>query len=234
MAFGSTHCRQSLFVGLTVVGLSLAVAGSADASIVTNPASFTATMTIINYTNSPVGVLPGGTSITNQYAAIGVLHDGSTTVSGPADGPPGISSPSGLTALESPVGDADPNLPISVTFTTPVTEFGAYFLMGSRTDSILLEARRADNTIIETQTILPAGMTLGPFGFNEGFIGMILSEPVALARFVPLTSAFVIDDLHFGVTTGGVDAVPEPATLVVWSMIGASGVGLCVWRRAKR
>jgi hypothetical protein len=233
MESGSKHRPLLLFVGLTVVGLVLAAAGSADASIVTNPASFTATMTIIDYTNSPVGVLPGGTSITNQYAAIGVMHDGSTTIGGfPGDGPPGISSPSGLTALESPVGDADPNLPISISFTTAVTEFGAYFLMGSRTDSIVLEARRADNTIIETQTILPGGMTFGPFGFNEGFIGMIVGEPVASARFVPSTAAFVIDDLHFGASAAG--AVPEPATFVVWSMIGVSSAGVCVWRRSKR
>ena len=47
-------------------------------------------MQIINYSNSPVGTLPGGTSITNQYSSLGVIHDGSTTT---PPGPPGMSMP---------------------------------------------------------------------------------------------------------------------------------------------
>jgi hypothetical protein len=30
------------------------------------------------------------------------------------------------------------------------------------------------------------------------------------------------------------DAVPEPATLIVWSVLGATGAGLGVWRKRKR
>jgi hypothetical protein len=222
--------RHSLFVCLTLVGLFGAVAGNVDASIVTNPASFTATMQIIDYSSSPVGAIAPGTSVIAQYSTLGVLHDGSTTT---PPGPAGMSSFSGLPALESPVGDPDASIPITVTFTTPVTEFGAFFILSSNLAAISLEARRADNSVIETQTILPGSMTLGPFGFNEGFIGLILGEPAAFATFSPVLpgalSALAIDDLHFGAAD-----VPEPATLLVWSVIGVSGAGLCVWRRAKR
>jgi hypothetical protein len=221
----------SLFACLTLAGLFCAVSGQADASIVTSPASFTATMTIIDYSSSPVGAIAPGTSVIAQYSTLGVLHDGSTTT---PPGPGGMSSFSGLPALESPSGDPDALIPITVTFTTPLTEFGAFFILSTPGAGISLEARRADNSVIEIQTIAAGSLTPGPFGFNEGFIGLILGEPAAFATFSPVLpgalSALAIDDLHFG----GPGDVPEPATLVVWSMIGVSGAGLCVWRRAKR
>jgi hypothetical protein len=161
-------------------------------------------MQVINYSNSPVGVLPGSTSITSQYSSLGVVHDGSTTT---PPGPPGMSSPSGLPGLESNVGDPDPFLPITITFTQPYRQVGAYFLMGQPTDSMTLTAFRANSTVIESTTIAPAAMPLrpGPFGFNEGFIGLIVNEPIASIRFTPSTLPFVIDDLHFN--------VPEPSAI---------------------
>jgi hypothetical protein len=187
----------------TLILLALLTADS-SAILVTNPASFTGTMQIINYSNSPVGLLPGSTSITNQYSSLGVVHDGSTTT---PPGPNGISSPSGLPGLESNAGDPDPSLPINITFTKPFRQIGAYFLMGGSTDSMTLSALRANNTLIESTTIAPAAMPLrpGPFGFNEGFIGLIASEPIASVRFSPSTLPFVIDDLHFN--------VPESSTV---------------------
>jgi hypothetical protein len=183
-----------------------------SAAPVADPGSFVGTMHIIDYRNSPVGVLPGSTSITNQYSAWGVLHDGSTTT---PPGPPGISSLSGLPGLESYVGDLDQSLPITITFSKPFRQVGAYFLMGSANDSITLTALRADSSVIESTTIAPAAMPLrpGPFGFNEGFVGLIVNEPIASIRFSPRTLPFVIDDLHFN--------VPEPAPIIL------VGVALC-------
>src|SRR5687767_9612823 len=79
---------------------------------VTTPTSFVGPMRVINYSNSPVGLLSGNTSITNQYSSLGVVHDGSTTT---PPGPPGMSSPSGLPGLESNAGDPDPFLPVTIT-----------------------------------------------------------------------------------------------------------------------
>ena len=120
-----------------------------------------------------------------------------------------MSSPSGLPGLESNVGDPDPFLPITITFTQPFRQVGAYFLMGQPTDSMTLTAFRANSTVIESTTIAPAAMPLrpGPFGFNEGFIGLIVNEPIASIRFSPSTLPFVIDDLHFN--------VPEPSAIAL-------------------
>jgi hypothetical protein len=58
-------------------------------------------------------------------------------------------------------------------------------------------------------TVLPADMPLhpGPWGFNEGFVGLAVSEPIAALTFTPNSVAFVIDDLHIG--------VPEPSTFAL-------------------
>ena len=191
----------------------------AKAAPVFSPGGFTVPVQVIDYENSPVGVIPGSTSVVNQYSSLGVIHDGSTTT---PPGPPGMSSNSGLPGLESEAGDPDPNLPITITFTTPVTQVGAFYLMGNPSDSISLQARRADNSVIESATVIPANMPLqpGPFNFNEGFLGLIVSEPIAAVTFSPATSVFVIDDLHFG--------IPEPSTL---GLAGLSLLGLIGARR---
>jgi hypothetical protein len=174
-------------------------------------------MTVIDYSNSPVGLLPGSTSISDQYTALGVLHDGSTTT---PFGPPGISSWSGLPGLESPVGDPDPDVPITITFTVPVRQVGAFYLMSASTDSIMLTLFRADSSVIESATIEPADMPLtpGPYRFNEGFLGIIAAETIASATFSPIPAtgsvgnAFVIDDLQFGDEA----PIPEPSAALAF------------------
>lgn len=79
--------KNCSIVMMLVAGLGLST--QSQALLITNPENFTAPMTVIDYSNSPVGVLPGGTSVTNQYSALGVLHDGSTTT---PPGPTGMSS----------------------------------------------------------------------------------------------------------------------------------------------
>lgn len=164
-------------------------------------------MTVIDYSTSPVGPVAPSTSVTVQYASIGVIHDGSTTT---PPGPSGMSSISHLPGLESPAGDPVGNpIPITITFTVPVTEVGAFYLMGFSSASITLTARRLDSSIIESVTIAPGSMPLtpGPFGFNEGFVGLITSENIASVVFSPSPlSAFVIDDLHFGASASVPDA----------------------------
>jgi len=220
---------------LTLLAMTMAfaaIASPADAIVngtpVFNPGDFTApSLTIIDYSNSPVGVLPGSTSITNQYAAVGALHDGSTTT---PPGPPGMSSASGLPGLESNAGDPNPDLPITVNFTVPVNQIGVFYLMGGSDNSITMEVLRADNTIIDSVTVLPADMPLqpGPFSFNEGFLGLIVGERISAVTFAPGNPSssgafpFVIDDLYFG--------VPEPSAL---GLIGLAAFGLAVVRRRR-
>jgi len=222
------YCRRVNTYSIAVlIAMSAACFQTTHAVLITNPVNFTAPMQVIDYFNSPVGTIAGGTSIINQYAALGVIHDGSTTT---PPGPGGMSSFSGLPGLESPAGDPDPNLPITVTFTVPVTQIGAFYLMGSSSDSITISAFRADTSLIESHLILPANMQLTPgtFGFNEGFIGVILGESAASVIFAPSSSAFVIDDLHFG----GTVVIPEPSSIAIWSVIG--GIGLIAGRRKRR
>jgi hypothetical protein len=187
-------------------------AAHCSAAPITTPAAFTSPTLVIDYRNAPTGLLPDGASITDQYSLWGVSHDGSTTT---PPGPPGMSSPSGLPGLESFAGDADASLPITISFATPVRQVGAYYLMSLRSDSITLTAFRANSTIIESISVTPAEMPMrpGPFNYNEGFIGLIVNEPIAAIRFSPSTSPFVIDDVHF--------AIPEPSTFGLASLIGS-------------
>ena len=178
---------------------------------------------ILNYSDSPAGLIAPGDSVVNQYASLGVLHDGHTTT---PPGPSGMSSLSGLPGLEAGSGDLpDPDFPapfLEITFDIPVTGVGAFYLMGAPTDSIILSVFDADHGLIETIVVLPDEMHMapGPFGFNEGFVGILTDTAIASARFDAETLAFVIDDLH---------VVPEPAT-------GALAVlgGLAVFFRRNR
>ena len=169
---------------------------------------------ILNYSDSPTGLIAPGDSVVNQYASLGVLHDGHTTT---PPGPSGMSSLSGLPGLEAGSGDLpDPDFPapfLEITFDIPVTGVGAFYLMGGATDPIILSVFDAENNLIETVVVLPDDMPMrpGPFDFNEGFVGILTDTAIAWARFDADDLAFVIDDLH---------VVPEPATATL-AVLGA-------------
>ena len=156
---------------------------------------------ILNYSDSPAGPIAPGDPVINQYASLGVRHDGHTTT---PPGPSDMSSFSGLPGLEAGSGDV-PGRFLEITFGIPVTGVGAFYLMGASTDPITLSVFDAENDLIETIVVLPGEMPMrpGPSGFNEGFVGILTDTTIALARFDAETLAFVIDDLH---------VVPEPAT----------------------
>ncbi|MBU0719409.1 MAG: PEP-CTERM sorting domain-containing protein [Planctomycetes bacterium] len=178
-------------------------------SAVFDPGDFTAP-TVIDYSSSPVGVIPPGNPVIDQYLSLGVVHDGHTTT---PPGPPGMSSLSGLPALEAgAVGVAVPPRVIEISFATPISEVGAFYLMGGATNSMTLSALASDGSVIESVTVLAEEMPLapGPYGFNEGFVGLITQEPIAAARFESVDLTFVIDDLHFG--------IPEPATILLLAL----------------
>ncbi|MCH9001530.1 MAG: PEP-CTERM sorting domain-containing protein [Planctomycetes bacterium] len=164
---------------------------------------------ILNYSDSPAGLIAPGDPVVNQYASLGVLHDGHTTT---PPGPAGMSSLSGLPGLEAGSDDI-PGPFLEITFDIPVTGVGAFYLMGGATDPIILSVFDAENNLIETVVVLPDDMPMrpGPFGFNEGFVGILTDTAIAWARFDADDLAFVIDDLH---------VVPEPATATL-AVLGA-------------
>jgi hypothetical protein len=209
---------KRLFSVLMVLGLATAWT---CADPVFSPAGFTSPI-VIDYFNSPLGVLPGGTAITSQYASLGVVHNGHTTT---PPGPPGMSSLSGLPGLEA--GSGGPlGLTIRVDFSILVRQIGAFYLMGDANDSITLRAFNAANVLIEAVTVAPGSMPLhpGPFGFNEGFVGLFTSQAIAYATFNPTSSPYVIDDLHFS-------TVPEPTSL---ALMGCGVSFLVLWRWRSR
>ena len=188
----------STLVGLGVLPLA------ASAHPVFDPGDLTAP-TVIDYSSSPVGIIPEGNPVTDQYAGWGVHHDGHTTT---PPGPPGMSSLSGLPGLEAGAVGI-PALTLRIGFTAPVTEVGAFYLMGGTENAITLNTYDGDEQLIESVTVLPADMPLspGPYGFNEGFVALVTDSPIAAVAFASADTTFVIDDLHFG--------IPEPTSLMI-------------------
>ncbi len=192
---------------------------------ITDPSQFTSVAVVIDYLNSPVGILGPTTPVTNQYALLGILHSGQTTT---PPGPLGMTSLSGLPALEA--GTDDGAAQVRVDFTILVDQVGAFFAMAAPEDSMSIVAYRLDDSIIEQFIMSPAAMPRvpGPFDFNEGFIGLNTDEYIAYVIFGPAgprNLAIVIDDLHVGASP-----IPEPATL---SLLVLGGLGLLRRRRTR-
>jgi hypothetical protein len=203
-----------------------ALAPATHALLITSPSSVPSP-TILDYANSPAGPIAPGSAVTNQYAAVGVVHNGHTTT---PPGPAGISSGSGLPALE--IGNGGPaNVICRMDFSVPVRAVGAYYLMVSDTDSIRVSAFTAANTLIESQTVTAAQMPMhpGPFGFNEGFMGMITDQAIhhlifeSVAAGGGIGNLYAIDDFHFS---------PLPAPSAALPL--AFGAALLVRRRRER
>lgn len=201
----------------SIAVLSLPLSSAAVATPVFDPADLPGAI-VINYSDSPAGPVPPGTPVVDQYAALGVRHDGHTTT---PPGPGGISSLSGLPALEAGSGDL-PGRFLEIEFDVPIQGVGAFYLMGGSSDPITLSVFDAGHDEIESVVVMPQDMPLtpGPFGFNEGFVGLTTDTPFQLARFEATTLAFAIDDLHV--------VIPEPATLV---MVALGGLAILAVRR---
>ena len=182
---------------------------AAYAGPVFDPSEFSG-LPYIDYSSSPAGVIPPDSAVTDQYLPWGVRHDGHTTT---PPGPPGISSYSGLPALDAGTEHHLPILTLDITFPDGVTEVGAFYLMGHPGNAIKLSVFDEALNLIEAVKVLPEEMPYqpGPYGFNEGFVGLATDVPFTTARFQADNTTFVIDDLHF---------TPEPATLLLLALGG--------------
>ena len=161
--------------------------------------------------------LPAGSVVTDQYASLGVLHDGHSTT---PPGPPGIGSFSGLPALDARTDYHLPNQTLNIEFPDGVTDVGAFYLMGHSSNAITLSVFDREEELVESVTVPPEQMRPGDYGFNEGFVGLITDDPFTIARFRADNTTFVIDDLHF---------TPEPATLLLLALGGL----VLMWRRRR-
>ena len=200
--------RARQFIVFVLTGLILP-APAAHAGPVFDPSEFSG-LPYLDYSSSPVGVIPPDSVMTDQYAPWGVRHDGHTTT---PPGPPGISSYSGLPALDAGTEHQLPILTIDITFPDGVTEVGAFYLMGHPGNAIKLSVFDEAMNLIEAVKVLPEEMPYqpGPYDFNEGFVGLATDVPFTTARFQADNTTFVIDDLHF---------TPEPATLLLLALGG--------------
>jgi|GEM_PF-3159662 len=199
-----------LMIAVAGAAFSFSCSAAVHAAPVFDPSAL-ASPVVLDYANSPAGAIAPGEAVLDQYAALGVRHDGHTTT---PPGPPGISSLSGLPALEAGSGDL-PGRFLDIEFDVDVFGIGAFYLMGGDRDSIILSVFDHAQGLLETVTLMPQdmAMTPGPFGFNEGFVGIVSDVPIRSARFEAQQLAFVVDDLHV--------VIPEPATIFLVTLGGA-------------
>jgi hypothetical protein len=160
--------------------------------------------------------LSSGVSVTNQYAAQGVDFSNATVLTA------GVS----LNEMEFPPHSGtnviyDAAAPVTVTFSTPYNDVGAYFTYATQ---ITLNAYDAHGNLLAT--------LLSPFSKNEAmspgstpdaFLGFAGVGPISSISIVgdSLGGSFVLDDLT---------ATPEPAALLLW----ATGLAALVTFTARR
>lgn len=201
-----------LFILVVCVVSTSVIATVVNAVPVFDPSAL-ASPFVLDYADSPAGAITPGEAVLDQYAAWGVWHDGHTTT---PPGPLGMSSLSGLPGLEVESRGVVGRF-LEIDFDVDVFGLGAFYLMGGHRDSITLSVFDQTRGLLETVTLLPQemAMTPGPFGSNEGFVGIVSEVPIRSARFEAPQLAFVVDDLHV--------VVPEPATIYLLA-VGTAAV----------
>ncbi len=123
---------------------------------------------------------------------------------------------SGTTAVSDDFG------PMTISFATPVENFGGFFTYVS---PLTITAFDAGNNIVATATSLYASnLALDPGSVPNEFVGIAFAGGISSVLIAgdALGGSFVMDDM----TTN--TSVPEPATL---SMLLLGGVGLVLGRR---
>ena len=188
----------------------------------------TAAPIVINFDVDGLGnVIAAGTSITNQYANLGVLFAGledgaaATIIAQPdPDGAVEPSAPNTLTNCSGPAGlgcagnRADI---VRITFDGPVFDI-SLMLDSLGGQSVTFNLYDAADALLETVSVTSGGSVFVPVAFTAGNVSRI-------DGLQPNDGwAWAMDDLTFTVS-----AVPEPATLALLGL-GLAGMG---WARKR-
>jgi hypothetical protein len=218
-------------LGATVVILACLADEPVVASItsVSSPSQFIGSPTTIDFDSSPhmtianslfagQGVLFGRDDGQNvfiyDWAAIQRVTTSSPNVLGTTSGP---GSPSWVTHL-------------NVSFSSPAFEIGAFFGndQGDGYTQTTLSVFDASNQLLGSVTL----------GTNNNvsvdqFIGLRSDVPFVSARFQNNGSfyAVALDDFVFSPVAS--PQVPEPATFIIWSLLGALAITAGRWRQRK-
>jgi hypothetical protein len=163
-------------------------------------------------------VLPMDTSVTNQYASLGVTFAPNVYYS-PQTGFPNIN---GNDAGNFTSGGAGPINPVTMTFSQPLT--GVAFNMAADETPYTFTSFLGGNPVESFTTSVGASSSSNFYGFqNSVFDSIRISQAGAGGG-----PYWLIDNIQLGAAA----ATPEPATLAVFGLMVAGGAGY-VRRRAK-
>jgi len=149
--------------------------------------------------------------------------------SGAFQAPPFPVSGSVVLVLQPPA--TPPAYANDMTFNTPITAFGSYFIQAgdSAANTITL---RLENTLLNTSKEVVMG-TVGPAAsaLNVFYFGITDTDPFNRVTLLPdnLGDGILLDNISAGI------AVPEPSTLAMLATVAAPAlIGFCRRKRAAR
>jgi hypothetical protein len=235
--------RKMLFLFLlSALGLLCASGlASADVTVYTSQAAFDAatipsSLTSLNFANLPAGEAPspGGYTLLG-YGTLtvnGVSFNsagGALEVVDPAYDPGdfGYTTNNGRPVLTDNFGGGTG---LTITFPTPVTAFGGWWgeVATTASDSFPLP-------VMMTFTLSNGGAISEPIDGAPtlDFYGFTSSAPISSVSvqdnyYSNYGGSPTLDTLYSG------QAVPEPATLTMWSLFGGIGMAVGCWRRRSR
>lgn len=206
---------------LAVLGVILSFVAQGQAAVVfydNNEAGFLADTGAVQRTSIPNGPYPG-TYVGSPYTNGGILFTS----------PAGMYVGNWSSRLDGAIAiNGLENLTVNVLTPSPISALGFRFVEPQFDPNV--NAPFVDSTF--TITVLSNGASLGSFNFNA---------PNDQASFYGVASDTPFNEVQIVETVGGSEneffgqffttAVPEPASVAVWSLIGLAWAGLHVWRR---
>ena len=113
----------------------------------------------------------------------------------------------------------------AITFSSPVSAFGFFVIdLNTVTPNPSFTARDGSNTPLETVTFGPAFRDGSRGVADYGFMGIAaVGDVIGSIAFTGVN--YELDNFYFS------RVIPEPSTLIIWSVLGA--LGIAWWRRRK-